>query len=578
MSQITTLTLLSNGTAIPTAYADIIDVEITNKVNKVPFAQIVLRDGSQEAQTFAVSSSQYYALGTTLEVQARYEGEGSNQTLFKGIVIAQNIRTTLNSGTLLVVELCDKSNALVSERKNSVYTNQSDSEVIKTILSTNGVGIGEISTTQGTHPQLIQYECSDWDFLMMRADVNGLIVCIHEGKLSAIQPSLKGESVFTFNYGITPCMHFNMSADVRHQFDAVQATSWDIQTQQCPTPSQANETAYSLGQGDLNLSKITATLEKKTQTLITGINATPDEMKSWATARLIKSRLSLFQGTITLEGNASLVLGGVITLEGLGDLFNGKALITGVMHHIHENSWQTTVQIGMPNQWYERQYPDINTAPASGLLAGIKGLQVGIIQAFEEDPEKEYRLQVKIPTMLSSNNENTLLARLAAPYLGLNKGLFFIPDVGDEVIVGFINDDPRDAIILGSVYSQKNTPPKNYPFDAQNNLQGIITKGGLEVQFNDDENAKAMSLQTPEGNTVLLEDEKGITLKDKSGNQWVMSDKGVSVEDCNGNKMVLGSEGITLNSSGVFKLEASGDVELKTSGAMKLEASMIDLN
>jgi uncharacterized protein involved in type VI secretion and phage assembly len=141
-----------------------------------------------------------------------------------------------------------------------------------------------------------------------------------------------------------------------------------------------------------------------------------------------------------------------------------------------------------------------------------------------------------------------LWARLASPDAGKERGYFFRPEAGDEVIVGFINNDPRQAIVLGALYSSANTVPERFGTPNENNsIKGIASKKGLVIGFDNEKNI--VYIETPEKNSITLDDdEKKIELKDQHGNSIVMDDKG-----------------ITLKSAKDLNFEASGNVEIKGS-------------
>ena len=114
-------------------------------------------------------------------------------------------------------------------------------------------------------------------------------------------------------------------------------------------------------------------------------------------------------------------------------------------------------------------------------------------EKIHDDPAGEYRVQVDVPFIETAGEG--LWARMSQKYAAKEVGIFFYPEVGDEVIfLGFINDDPRYAIILGSLYGKKNKPADT-PKKEKNNIKSIVTASKIRVEFNDED--KSIFIRTP---------------------------------------------------------------------------------
>lgn len=199
----------------------------------------------------------------------------------------------------------------------------------------------------------------------------------------------------------------------------------------------------------------------------------------------------------------------------------------------------------LPTNFFAQQNNHIIDTPAAGLIPAIHGLQIGIIDKYEDDPDKQFRVKVKIPSI---EKDGIVWARLASIDSGNKRGIFFRPEKGDEVILGFINDDPRQAIILGSVHSEKNPLPVGFEVTEENYKKGIVTKQGLKILF-DDEN-KLIEISTSNSNIFrLLDKDKGIHLEDENGNTFTMDDKGFNIKSSK--DIVIEGKNITIKGSKV---------------------------
>jgi uncharacterized protein involved in type VI secretion and phage assembly len=90
------------------------------------------------------------------------------------------------------------------------------------------------------------------------------------------------------------------------------------------------------------------------------------------------------------------------------------------------------------------------------------------------------RIAIEIPSRSIS-----CLARLIAPMAGKDRGLVFLPDQGDQVVVSFVNGAPGEPLIIGSLWSTTAKPP---PTDTsgKNHVKIIKTKSGHSITFTDE--------------------------------------------------------------------------------------------
>jgi uncharacterized protein involved in type VI secretion and phage assembly len=252
------------------------------------------------------------------------------------------------------------------------------------------------------------------------------------------------------------------------------------------------------------------------------------------------------RGSVTFFGNASPKINTLIDLKGFGSRFNGSALISSIRHTIYEGNWRTETGFGVSPELYYEKYPQ--ATGGHGLLPSVNGLQNGVVKQIEEDPDAEHRILITLPILGTD-----VWARQAGLYATKGKGSFFLPEVGDEVIVGFLNDDPRYAIILGGVYSSKNAPP--YTADKDNTYKAIVSNSDLKIEINDKD--KVLTISTPGGNSVVFSDK----------------DKSIVVEDQNGNKVEMVSGGITLKSGKDITIDAGGKITLKAKQKIEVSSS-----
>ena len=537
-----TPTILSEGQAIDSTYG-LASIDVVKAVNRIPYAQVMLIDGNVAQQSFDISNTADFEPGKLIEIKLRYEGE-DDFTVFKGVVVKHSVSADVGS-SLLTLDLKDAAVATTLVRKSAIFREMTDDAVINQLISDNGLEAGTVESTNAEHLELVQFHSTDWDFMLSRAEANGLVMAVNDGQISATKIDLSGSvpATHVFEYGISEIYNFEIEADAEQQLPSIESLAWDIAAQ-TPTDPPTEATDFTIEQGNLTATSLTEALGISDPGILSSlVSLTPEELQAWADGQLMRRRLSLIQGRIAIRGFGEIALLDLIEVSGVGDRFNGKTIVTGIRHRLDHHGWQTDIQFGLSaTQFAERR--DLTELPAAGLLPAVNGLQIGIVGAYEEDPAGELRVKVILPSI--DHEAGFVWARLISPDAGIERGFFFRPEVDDEVVVGFLNDDPRQAVILGALYSSVNTPPEAMAELSEDNInKGIVTKKGTTIQFVDDENP-SLVIQTAAENKVMLSDDEEI----------------IAISDQHGNTITLSADGIEIVSAADLKIEASGNIEI----------------
>ena len=536
------LTVYSNGNKLADT-VQVISVVINRSVNKIPYARIALLDGDMPEQDFPLSNSEEFAPGKVITISAGYGQD--EDTLFKGIVVRHSIKINGNNDSRLIIECRDKAVKLTIGRKNANYVDSKDSDIISKIISNAGLG-SDVSASSTDHKELVQYYCTDWDFILSRSETNGFLVIVEDGKLSVKAPDTSSSPELKVSYGMD-LFDFHADLDSLSQVDSVKSTSWDPKNQNILTsqvkPEQLNT------QGDLDSSTLSKVIGLNTFHLQTAATKEENALKSWATAQQIKSGLSRIRGHAKFQGSAKAAPGKLIELAGVGNHFNGNAFVSAVQHNIEDGDWITEVEFGMSPEWFAERR-DLVAPSAAGLLPGVEGLQIGVVKKLDQDPDGHSKIQVSVPIMQAESAG--VWARLSKFYASDGIGAFFIPEIGDEVILGYLNNDPSHPVVLGSLYSSKHKPP--YELTAENYTKALVTKSKLKLEFDDEK--KIITITTPANNKIVISDDE----------------KSILLQDQNDNKLQLDQNGISLDSPKDIKLTAKGQISIDAVGKINITA------
>ncbi len=585
-----TSTIKVNGSTIP-GTIQIYSISVKKSVNHIGRAELVILDGSASSETFPVSSSNTFIPGNKITIEAGYDSD--NNVIFSGLITKQSIRIDNEIGSALEVECQDEAVRMTVGRKNTSFKNTTDQNAIQSLIGNYGALQADVATTSPSLPLLQQYYTTDWDFILARAEVNSLLVNTINGKVSVFSPTEDTGSVLTIEYGDNL---YSLNADLNSltQYAKVKASAWDYQAQEVGSAHAKN---FIKGPGNISSKKLSDVVGLSDFELQTTAPLDSENLANWAKAQMLKSELSKIIGEVQFQGNSVPEPGHYITLAGTGDRFNGDHFVASVDHDISDGNWVTIAEFGLSSTW-SAQENDVTAPSASGLLPGVHGLFNARVKQIFDDPDSEFRILVDLPLFDSSGDG--LWARLTNFYSTSGAGAFFLPEVGDEVIVGFLNDDPRHPVILGSLYSSSRKPFSEFDPNEENSLKAIVSKSELRVLFDDEK--KILSFITPGGNQVVLDDENGqISINDENKNSIVMSGGGITIRspksvniEANQDVKVSGATGVTVDSSGgdikttalnisetarsQYSAKGNATASVQAEGELSLKGAMVMIN
>jgi Rhs element Vgr protein len=534
------VSLYSEGNSL--AAVRIISVTIHRAINRVPSARIELVDGDMPTKEFPLSDSADFKPGAAIKIAAGYGDD--EEAIFEGVVVKHSIQITGDNDSRLVIECRDKAVKMTVGRKNANYVDKLDSDLISTLIGNHGL-TASVTATSIQHKELVQYYSSDWDYMLARADANGLVVIATDGTVAVKAPDTSTAAALKVTWGMD-LMEFHAEMDARTQYASAKAVSWDMKNQQALVGSDASPPTLNT-QGDLTQATLSEVVGLASYRLQTAAPVTQEVLTAWAKAQQLKSGLSRIRGDMRFQGSAKAKPGTLIEVEGVGTRYSGSVYVSAVRHEIVDGDWTTEATFGLAPQWITEQ-PDVTAPPAAGLVPGIEGLQTGVVMKLDADPENEHRVQVSVPVMQAETDG--VWARLLQFHGSNAFGSFFVPEVGDEVVLGYFNNDPAHPVILGSLYSSKHAPP--YTLEAANNTKAIVTRCKSKIEF--DEEKKIITVTTPGNNKIVLSDDG----------------KSILLQDQNSNKVELNSSGITLDSPKDIKITAKGGITLDAVNAIKL--------
>lgn len=527
---------------------EVISITVEQEINRITNAVIKIVDGGSFGlvnEPFTNSNGDNFIPGKEIEINLGYADDRS--LAFKGVVVSQRLIVKKNSSYIQV--LCkDKSFLLTKTRANAILDQQADSDLFSAMASTTGVSITSDSLTTYPYP-VVQHNCTDWDFLVIRSEVSNCYVCTSENSISIKKFDFGTASDITISADLV-VIEVDLDLNGENLFSEFEFTGWDQSTQ--AVILETGSLSDSLSQGNLTATAISESLSIPKMSKYTSGKVGSEEFKTFSDSWISKSVLSKIQGKVKVVGTTSIKAGDFVELSNFSDRFNGKGFVSKVIQELIDGQWSTTIYLGSNSRWHS-SLPDIDDNKAIGLTPSATGYQIGVVTKIDSDPDNEFRVELQLPAFNNSNSENKIWARLAFPYASADAGFFFFPEIGDEVLVNFLGNDPRFPVITGSLYSSKNKP-KETPSE-NNEIKSIYSKSGISITFEDEQ--KILTVKTPDGHEVVLSDQ----------------DKNIKLTDVNGNTITMDESGIALSSPKDITIEATGDIKMSATGTIDLSAT-----
>ena len=390
---------------------------------------------------YAIAAGQIFEIGTQVEISAP-----DGTALFVGEVTGAEM--TLDHGQPeFTVVADDSAYKLTLGTKVRTFTMVSYAEVIGQIAGEHGLQKTVTGLSSPRQDYLLQAD-SDFGFLSEIADRSGCDWWI-DGKTLVFQPFGQAPSAVTLK-AEEDLDSFSVRASALHPGTAT-IKGWWPKTKQ----SVSADGAKSRNGANAHLVEpflTAANLQSASQTISTADMPGDQEEANTLADRLMERWTA---GAVTAKGscpaNAAITPGGSVTIEGAGPA-SGTYQVSEVEHSYSSHGFRTRFTAG-----------DRRLSGLVDLLSGSHsssfrrdGLVVGIVTTVGNSQGSAGDIKVKYSSLGGDVESNW--ARIVTLGAGAKRGMTFLPEVNDEVIVGFEGGDARRPVILGGVYNGKDVP------------------------------------------------------------------------------------------------------------------------
>jgi phage protein D len=495
--------------------------------------------------------------GKTVEVSARSTArESQGQAVFQGEIV--EIEPEFGVSTQrLIVRAFDRLHRLSRGRRVRSFQNVTDSDLVQRLAKEAGLQ-AEVESTSQVHQYVFQNNETNLEFLSNRAKLSGYLLYVEGTKLCFKALAKNGQPV-QLRWGTT-LTEFRPRLSTMAQVDTVTARGWDPSTRseivgQATQSKGTSEIGQDTHGGEVAKSAFNLEAAHLISNQPIRTQAGADHLAKVAAERQAER---FVQAEGTCRGNPELVAGVSVKIDAVGTRFSGTYFVTAATHIYNVKEGYNT-QFAISGQTSSTLLALLRTdreSQASGL-----GLVIGIVTD-NQDPKGWGRVKVKYPWLSSDHASDW--ARVVATGAGAQRGIEFLPEVNDEVVVGFEMGDVHHPFVLGGLWNGQDAPPKK---------SGEVISGGHVQQ---------RIIRSRGGHTITLDDNdrsSSIAIEDKSGNKIVLNSRE--------NKLLIEVKGdTTLTTQGNLSLKAQGQVQIQGTGiqidggpaTVDVKGTLINLN
>jgi len=486
------------------------------------------------------------------------------ETIFEGEITGIECNFTDESQAPIIIRGYDVSHRLHRGRYNRSFQNMTDSDVVKKIIGEIGITAGNIESSGAPHEYVFQENQTNMEFLRERAFAIGFELFIKDNKLFFQKPqktdSLNLEWLKDFN-------SFRVRVNSAEQVSSVEVRGWNYEQKKSIVGTAEAEKVITKNQNGKGREVSTKfDLNRKPPKMIVVDRPVSSDREANKMAQAICNELGgeFICADARAQGNPKIRVSKVVNLKDMGK-YDGEYYITETRHLYHKRVYTTefTVRGLRGGNLLTLLSPKTRLQPGQTLMVGIV--------TDNKDPKNWGRVKVKLPTLTEDHESNwARVVALGAGGKGGGMGFYCLPEINDEVLVGFEHGDIHRPYIIGGVWNGKDKPPENVKDTIVSNkvrLRTIKTRTGHTLQFVEENKGSSKAgiyIETAGGNKISLNDsDRYVEIETKGGHKIKMDDRGRS---------------ISVDSQGDLSLNAKGKIDIKANMNITIKGMMIHLN
>ncbi|MFI5385008.1 MAG: VgrG-related protein, partial [Fimbriimonadales bacterium] len=390
--------------------------------------------------------------GKSVEVMMGYEN--NVETVFKGEMTMFEMDAAGHMVPNLLIHCVSKDHRLHRNRVRKTYQDVTDSDIVQQVASRCGLNAQADSLTT-VRPWVCQNNQTDYEFLKMLADRNGCRMQADGDTLHFKKVDDPQSEDHELEWGVS-MRSFRPRLTTHGMVDEVSVHGWDPKTKQAILSTKSasdGKQSASIGEGKHGGQAAKSAFSGDAKHSIVDCPVTSQaEADSIAQSYINKRETSFVEGDGLCVGTAKIAAGKTVKVKGVGDRFSGKYNITSATHTFTPAEGYTTqFKSGGTNQ---DSIVDLLGGGTNDMPNKTDYIAIGIVTD-NVDPDGLGRIKVKYPWLM---DDTSFWARMASPMAGPGRGIYFLPEVNDEVLVAFEHGDIHHPYMIGALWNGVDTP------------------------------------------------------------------------------------------------------------------------
>lgn len=559
VSKLNFITIKVAGTKLKQAVLDkLADVEVDTSLHVPDMFVINFYDDELE-----LMDSDTFKLGDEVEISFSTVLEDSPD--IRPVISGEITAIEPNFGDDLTAKLTirgyDRSHRLLRGTHSKTYIQMTDADIVKEVADKVGLSVNATSTPV-VYDHVFQHNQTDLEFIHDRARRNGYEVVVDRKTLYFRPPQGERGSV-TLKWG-QDLKQFRPRVTLSQQVKEVNVHGWDpTKKKEITGRATTSDKSPRIGSQFKNGGNLAERVFNSASRLSVRYPVTkPREADRLAQAILDTISTDFIQAQGTADGNPDLVAGNEVNIPNIGTRYSGKYVITSAVHYYSNDGYEVDFVVEGAQRSLFADLIHNGT-----LRDGATGSRwLGIVPAIvtnNDDPDNMGRVKVRYP-WLDANLESDW-ARVISPSSGKERGIYWLPEIDDEVMVGFEHGDFDQPYVMGGVWNGKDKPAEPI---------GQVVEGGDVVR---------RTFKSRLGHTIEMIDKgkAGHHIKIFDGdnvNTMTFDAKGKVFDlNCTGEVKVSAAKTITVNGSADIKISGKTTVQISSNATLNVQAKTMSL-
>ena len=519
-----------------------------------------ISDGSGELK---VIDNAKFKIGAPLSVKLGKAIGGQLAPVFDGEITTVEAELGASLGGEPVLELTvtghDRSHRMHRITTTRTFRQMTVTDIARKMAGEHGLKIGTLANVGGGAAEVRhQVGETDWDYLSRLVRSHGGELDIAAGALHVVDPAKTASPAAELVFGET-LERFRPRVSAVGQVDTVTVHGWDPKRKE-----EIVKTGKPKASTTVQDAAVKTAVSGTTVVIPTAAVSTADEATAQANAAALHLGHERVQATAVAAGDPKLLAGEYVKITGVGTRFGGTHRIVSAVHVHGARGYSTRLTLGAGGR------PLAETMNGARRAHGFADHLTIALVTDNKDPDKLGRVKVQYPTL--GGQVESGWVRIVWGAAGKERGVVALPEVNDEVVVGFEHGDVRRPFVLGVLFNGKDTPGADL----------VKATSSLAARFPRD-----LDVATKE--KTLLASDKGVTVKTTQGPIEVTSGKEMKLVasaggapaaltiETTGQVKCNGKQGVEISASGPLKITSTAPVTVESNAALQLKGSIVQV-